>query len=108
MTKDEFKGVKNAVRILLRHATASVLNASSHEVMDVTGYPVAIPDIGKPCELPGPNGTCYYPYASETIIRLVNERLADTERPELMLALAEELDNYNNGIHQINWDWPAP
>jgi hypothetical protein len=105
--KDGDWEAKSAARILLRHATASVLNASFHEVMDVDGHPVAIIVLGDPCELQGPNGTCYYPYASETIIDLVNAALASLD-PEAMLALAEELDSYNNGIHEVNWDWLAP
>jgi hypothetical protein len=62
--------------------------------------------VGQPCELPGPGGTCYFPYATATVIRKVNTALGGT-RAE-MLTLAGELDGYNNGIETINWNWVWP
>jgi hypothetical protein len=92
-----------ASEILLRAGTASLLNASFHETLDVAGHPAATIVIGDPCELQGPGGICYFPYATETIIEKVNAALGGT-RAE-MLTLAAELDGYNNGIETIDWDW---
>jgi hypothetical protein len=99
-------GLSGAGEILLRAAVASLLNASFHEKMhggtiiyeEVEGELVPI--------------WVYFPLSSEQIIEEVNLVLAtgsyesDAERITAMLALASELDGYNNGIHKIEWFWP--
>ncbi len=74
-----------AMEILLRAATAALLNASFHEEM---------------------HGTVegYYPFTTAEIIALVNTQITSGDRASI-LALAYELDGYNNGDHYIEWWW---
>jgi hypothetical protein len=101
------RGERGAAEILLRAGTAALLNASFHETLDNADHPAATIVIGDACELQGPDGICYYPYASATLMDLVDGALASGDR-ETMLELAAELDGYNNGIHDIDWSWPRP
>jgi hypothetical protein len=81
-------GVEGAMRNLLRHGVASLLNASFHESM---GNPI------------GEFGV--YPYDTSEIIDMVSSALGSGDRTT-MLDLASELDGYNNeGIHYIDWEW---
>jgi uncharacterized repeat protein (TIGR01451 family) len=112
LTMQGGSGVPGAVEILLRAGTAALLNASFHETLDVDGHPVAGVALGEDCELQGPDGICYYPLAVQTVIADVNSALTPETDEESeahrarMLKLAEQLDGYNNGIHEINWEWP--
>lgn len=72
---------------LLRAAVAALLNASFHEVMGN--------DIGA-------GGV--YPYTVDEVIALVNAALCSNSR-ETMLSLYTLLDDINNGIHYIDWNW---
>ena len=53
-----------------------------------------------------------YPYTSQGVIDAVNYELDpanhddDLDYIEDMLALASELDSYNNGIEYIDWEEP--
>jgi hypothetical protein len=83
-------GVSGAKEVLLRAGVAALLNASFHEEM---GHVI------------GPNGV--WPYTSAEIIDMVSIATCSNSRTT-MLALAYELDGYNNGIHYIDWSWPPP
>ena len=48
-----------------------------------------------------------FPYTTAEVISMVNEALATGDRTAI-LTLAGELDEINNGIHYIDWSWPAP
>jgi hypothetical protein len=80
---------------LLRAGTAALLNASFHEVNHGDIY--------------GPDGLVYFPLYSAEVIQLVKGAI-NSEDIASMLALAETLDSYNNGLHWINWgpDGPLP
>lgn len=96
------KGDEGAARILLRAGVAALLNASFHERMN---YPVGGP--GE--ELMLPDGRVLFPYSSSAIVEMVNGLLIFPNR-SAMLLVAKELDDFNDGIHYIEWDWvpPAP
>jgi len=79
--------IVGALQILLRSATASLLNASFHEVMHE--------------DCIGENG--HFPYSSAEIIQMVNAAISSGNR-ETIIGLYEELDVINNGIHEINWE----
>jgi hypothetical protein len=78
-------GPAGAAKILLRAGVASLLNASFHEV---AGNPI------------GEYGA--FPYTSADVIQFVTCALAGGDR-EQMLILASELDQFNNGIEEIDW-----
>jgi hypothetical protein len=84
-------GDDGAAQILLRAGIAALLNASFHEVQHGGIY--------------GPNGEILYPWDSATVMEKVDEALGMGR--EEMLELATMLDNWNNGIHHINWDNPG-
>ena len=101
-----------AAEILLRAATASLLNASFHEVNhsdiygpgDIVYFPLySTPET---CAALAPAGTdC----SVTNVEDVVNAALASGERWTI-IDLADLLDSYNNGIHDINWgeDGPLP
>ena len=96
-----------AGEILLRAATASLLNASFHQTLDVDGHPVATVVPGdEVCELQGPGDACYFRYSTTTIIEKVNTALVGSRSD--MITLAAELDGHNNGIEEIDWSWVWP
>jgi hypothetical protein len=64
---------------------ASLLNASFHEKMHGTHEG-------------------YFPFSTTEIQTMINAVLATGDTSE-MLALAAELDMYNNGLHTIDWSW---
>jgi uncharacterized repeat protein (TIGR01451 family) len=99
------KGIDGATATLLRAGVAALLNASFHETLDTPDHPAAV--IGPNGELLGPNGTIYYPYSSAAIIQMVVDAI-NTQNRTTILALAGELDNYNNGFHTVDWNWPIP
>jgi hypothetical protein len=82
--------ISGAMEILLRAAVASLLNASFHEAM---GNPI------------GDGGV--YPYTTAEVITMVEDVLCSEDRA-MILDLAGQLDALNNGIHYIDWKWPAP
>jgi hypothetical protein len=82
--------ISGAMEILLRAAVASLLNASFHETM---GNPI------------GDGGV--YPYTTAEVIGMVEGVLCSGNRA-MILDLAAQLDDLNNGIHYIDWKWPAP
>lgn len=113
-------GLIGAKEVLLRAGVAALLNASFHETFDYPPvHPKAVavfdPVLGRnvlmscdpadPVACPSP--MVYYPYTSQGVIDAVNAALATGNRTTI-LALAYELDGYNNGIHYIDWNWPPP
>jgi hypothetical protein len=78
-----------AAETLMRAAVASLLNSCFHETL---GNPV------------GPDGV--WPYSVGDLTSVVDEALLTRDRREL-LALAAQLDRYNNGIHEIDWSDPV-
>jgi len=78
-------GLTGAGEILLRAGVASLLNASFHEKMHGTHEG-------------------YFPFSTTEIKTKINAVLA-TGDTSAMLALAAELDGYNNGWHTIDWSW---
>lgn len=76
---------KGALEILLRAGTAALLNASFNEVMGFGGYPLSV----------------------QGVIDAVDAAITSGDR-DTMLFLAGTLDNYNNGTHYIDWNWPVP
>ena len=76
---------KGALEILLRAGTAALLNASFHEKMHGTV-------VG------------YFPKTSAEIIAMVNAAILSHDR-DTMIAVAGQLDYWNNGYHLIDWSW---
>jgi hypothetical protein len=112
-------GLRGAKEVLLRAGVAALLNASFHETFDYppvhpAGVAVFDPVLGRdvlmscnPDPVTCPSPIVYYPYTSQGVIAAVNAALATGSRTAI-LALAYELDGYNNGIHYIDWSWPPP
>jgi hypothetical protein len=112
-------GLRGAKEVLMRAGVAALLNASFHETFDFppvhpAGVAVYDPVLGRyvlmSCDPIDPlciNPIVYYPYTSQGVIDAVNAALATGNRTAI-LALAYELDGYNNGIHYIDWSWPPP
>jgi uncharacterized repeat protein (TIGR01451 family) len=111
-------GLSGAKGNLLRAATAALLNTSFHETLDTADHPAGVavydPVLGRDvlmsCDPINPSCTdpiVYYPYTEIGLINAVNAVLATGDLDE-MLDLAAKLDSYNNGIHQVNWNWPVP
>jgi hypothetical protein len=112
-------GLRGAKEVLLRAGVAALLNASFHETFDYppihpAGVAVFDPVLGRdvlmscaPDPITCPSPIVYYPYTSQGVIDAVNAALATGNRTAI-LALAYELDGYNNGIHYIDWSWPPP
>jgi hypothetical protein len=94
------KGPEGATRILLRASMAALLNASFHETMNN-------PLTGPNGELLLPDGRTLFPYESLGIQEMVNSLLAIGNR-DAMLLIAEQLDDFNDGIHYIDWSWVPP
>ncbi len=90
--------LNGAAEILLRAATASLLNASFHETYN---HAVYLAGVGLVDNLANPT-IVYWPYSSQQIIAMVNSALASCNRSTI-LQLAATLDGYNNGIHQTPW-----
>ena len=78
-----------ALEILLRAATASLLNASFHEMM--------------PDDLVEP----MFPWTTAQVIEAVDAAIT-TQEVEIMLELATTLDMWNNGYEYFDWTWPVP
>jgi uncharacterized repeat protein (TIGR01451 family) len=115
--------VAGAMETLLRHGVTALLNASFHETLNHDpDHPVAwacevVPEYfdgtltlppGMAVEmLCGSGGIVYYPLTTESVTKLVDWAL-DSQDPATMLDIAAGLDRYNNGIHYVDWTWPAP
>jgi hypothetical protein len=109
-----------AAEILLRAGTASLLNASFHEVNhgDITEPPLIyfpLYSTAEECMARGhdeaycrgtPNADGYYPDAMNVSDK-VNAALASMDR-ETIIGLADLLDSYNNGLHWIYWGPGGP
>ena len=82
--------------------------------LDVPGHPAAILGPDGYSLINPDNGLVYYPYSVAKVIELVDAVLAsgaytsEADQASAMLALAAELDGYNNGIEYINWSWTLP
>ena len=111
-------GTTGALEILLRAGVASFLNATFHENLDTLDHPAAVavdhdedpltPDVLMSCD--PADATCtdpitYFPLTSQGVLDAVNAAIASGDAVE-MLMLAAELDSYNNGIEEFDWDWP--
>ena len=96
-----------AAQILLRAGVSALLNASIHEGDHLHAAAVEYwdADLGRHvlADLAADPTIIYYPYTSQGVIDAINTALASCDRTT-MLTLAAELDGYNNGIHDINWD----
>jgi hypothetical protein len=98
-----------AGQILLRAATASLLNASFHERWHNGIYSGSIQyfplySTADRCQFFEPGATdC----AERNVTDLVNAALESLDR-ETIIRLADQLDLYNNGLHWINWDSDGP
>jgi hypothetical protein len=113
-------GDSGAAEILLRAGTASLLNASLHERLVAPNHPAAVavdhdkdpktPDVLMSCDPALPtctNPVIYFPLTSQGVKTLVNAALLEADRSK-MLALAAQLDYYNNGWEYFDWTWPVP
>ncbi len=96
-----------AAQILLRAGVSALLNASIHEGDHLHAAAVEYWDADLGRYVLADSATdptiIYYPYTSQGVIDAINTALASCDRTT-MLTLAAELDGYNNGIHDINWD----
>lgn len=91
------KGDAGAAKILLRAGVAALLNASFHEMQQD-------PLVGPGSELLLPDGRVLFPYSSEAIIGMINGLFVIPNRSTMMM-IAAELDDINDGIHYIDWEW---